>query len=79
MSSTTKPLSIRNKISTSMGKKGSGRSRKTGGRITISEIRDRENEAVPKSALVAISQRISESLGELGLRAIIESSEQGLE
>jgi hypothetical protein len=58
-----------------MANKGSGRSRRTGGRITISEIRDRENEVVPKTAILAISQRISESLGELGLRAIIESSE----
>jgi hypothetical protein len=58
---------------------GEGRargSRRSSGRITISEIRDRENEVVPKSALTAIAQRISESLGELGLRAVIESTEK---
>jgi len=58
---------------------GEGRfkgSRRPSGRITISEIRDRENEMVPKSALATIAQRISDSLGELGLRAVIESSEK---
>jgi hypothetical protein len=59
-----------------MGEGRSRGSRRSSGRITISEIRDRENEVVPKSALVAISQRISESLGELGLRAVIESTEK---
>jgi hypothetical protein len=59
-----------------MGEGRSRGSRRSSGRITISEIRDRENEVVPKSAIVAIAQRISESLGELGLRAVIESSEK---
>jgi hypothetical protein len=58
-----------------MGEGRSRGSRRSSGRITISEIRDRENVVVPKSALVAIARRISESLGELGLRAVIESSE----
>ena len=53
-----------------------GGSRGSGCKITITEIRDRENEAVPKSALNTIAQRISESMGELGLKAVIEASEK---
>jgi hypothetical protein len=55
---------------------GEGRKKRSGWRITISEIRDRENVAVPKSALSTIAQRISESMGELGLKAVIEASEK---
>ena len=43
--------------------------------IIISGIRDREDALVPHSALNSIVRRISESMGELGLKANIESSE----
>ena len=46
-----------------------------GTRIVISEIRDREDAVVPSSALKSIVQRISQSMGELGLKANIEASE----
>jgi hypothetical protein len=49
--------------------------RKMGVRIVISGIRDREDAAVPRPALDSIVRRISESMGELGLKAKIESSE----
>ncbi len=42
-------------------------------RIMISEIRDRENTQVPRSALKSIIDRISQSMGELGLKASIEA------
>ncbi len=52
-----------------------GKPQERGTRIVISSIRDREDAAVPSSALESIKKRISESMEELGLKATIESSE----
>lgn len=52
---------------------GRSRRRRSGCTITIRDIRDRENQDVPKSALRSIVTRISESMEELGIKASIEA------
>jgi len=49
------------------------RRRRRGCTITIRDIRDRENQALPKSALRSIVARLSESMEELGIKASIEA------
>ena len=45
-------------------------------RISISEIRDQENNLIPRSALSSIVKRISEAMTDLGVRARIEAREE---
>lgn len=43
--------------------------------ITISNIKDREDSKVPRSALKSIVDRVSDAIEEIGLKARVEASE----
>ncbi len=58
-----------------MGAERRGVQPKKGCRITISDIRDREDSKVPRSALKAVVERIAHSMEQLGLKASIETVE----
>lgn len=69
---TTKPLLVHNNPFQTMVERRRQRRECT---ITIRDIRDRENQALPRSALKSIVARISESMEELGIKASIEARE----